>query len=916
MLLTPGARLGPYEIVGPLGAGGMGEVYRARDSKLNRDVALKSLPDAFGTDPDRLARFRREAQVLASLNHANIGHIYGFEDSPSTGSGQAAIQALVLELVEGPTLADRIARGPIALTEAVPIARQIAVALEAAHDHGVVHRDLKPANVKVSDEGTVKVLDFGLAKVLDPTAAASGADAMNSPTLTARATQMGMILGTAAYMSPEQAKGRPVDKRADVWAFGAVLYEMLSGHRPFKGDDISDTLAAVLRQDVDWSALPASTPAVVRQLIARCLERDPRRRLRDIGEARIALESPAAMAAEADKSPATIAPPAPEARRRGFGAIHALAAALLVALLAMSWLWWRAAGLDSTGVMTRVAVTIPPDVTLNLAVHPIIAMSRDGSKMALVANRKGVAQLYLRPMNEFEPRPIAGTDDASSPFFSPDGSWIGFFAGGKLKKVPSAGGPVITLADVSDDRGGVWTDDDTIIYAPGPATPIFKVPAAGGTPTAASTIDEAKHERTHRWPALLPDGKTVLVTVGSVEHPDDYDEATIVAIRLDTGERHVVISGGRTARYVSSGHLVFLRDKVLFAVPFDARQVAVKGTPVPVIDGISGDVTTGSAHYGVSDGGTIAFVPGDPSGGDRRLVWVDKKGKSTPLDLQPGQYGDAHVAPDGRRAAVTISGGPGLRDVYVIDTARGTSSRLTFGTLENRSPIWSHDGQRLYYVAYDRTRNVSTIMAKAADGSGEARAITEVNGQAYAEDITRDESTLLFSANPSTARGQFEIFRVAIQAGSKPIRILSTPVNDVQNAALSPDGKWLAYYSSETGRPNVYVQSFPSGGSRAQVSPAGGTEPHWAPDGRALYYQQADGMMMVPIDPGPTFNPGKPQMLFGGVSIISTDSGQTYDVTPTGDRFLMLPSVREGGPAPEVRVIVNWFDELRHLGRK
>jgi serine/threonine-protein kinase len=736
---------------------------------------------------------------------------------------------------------------------------------------------------------------------------------MNSPTLTARATQMGMILGTAAYMSPEQAKGRGVDRRADIWAFGAVLYEMLSGQRPFKGDDISDTLAAVLRQDVDWSALPASTPGVVRQLIARCLERDPKRRLRDIGEARIALESPAAMT-ETERSSPTIAPAAAVPLQRGFGAIHVIAAALLVALLAVSWLWWRASASGAAGVMTRVAVTLPPDVTLNLAIHPVVAMSRDGSKMAIVASRKGAAQLYLRPMNEFEPRPIAGTDDASSPFFSPDGTWIGFFARGKLKKVPAAGGPVIALADASDDRGGVWADDDTIIYTPGPATPIYKVPAAGGTPTAASTIDEAKHERTHRWPTLLPDGKTVLVTVGSVEHPDDYDEATIVAIRLDTGERHVVINGGRTARYVSSGHLLFLRDKVLFAVPFDVRRVAVNGTPVPVIDGISGDVTTGSAHYGVSEGGTIAFVPGDPSGGDRRLVWVDKQGKSSAIDTSPGQYGDPHVAPDGRRAAVTISGGASLRDIYVIDTVRGTSSRLTFGAAENRSPVWSHDGQRLFYVVYDRARNVSTITTKAADGSGEARAITEVNGQAYAEDVTRDESTLLFSANPSTVRGQFEVFRVAVQGGSKPIRILATSLNDVQNSALSPDGKWLAYYSSETGRPNVYVQSFPSGGSRAQVSPAGGTEPHWAPDGRALYYQQADGMMMVPIDAGPAFSPGKPQMLFGGVSVTSTDSGQTYDVAPKGDRFLMLRSVREGGPAPEVRVIVNWFDELRRLG--
>jgi serine/threonine-protein kinase len=883
----------------------MGEVYRARDAKLNRDVALKILPDAFVTDPDRLARFRREAQVLASLNHANIGHIYGFEDSGTS-------HALVLELIEGPTLADRLEHGPVALTDAVPIARQIAEALEAAHDHGVIHRDLKPANIKVSDDGTVKVLDFGLAKVLDPTAGSS-AEVMNSPTLTARATQLGMILGTAAYMSPEQAKGRPVDKRADVWAFGAVLYEMLCGQRAFKGDDVSDTLAAVLRQDIDWSALPATTPAAVRQIIARCLDRDPKRRLRDIGEARIALESPAAAIPGQTQSAAEmLAPSALVQPQRRFGAVHAIAAGLLVALVVVSWFWWRAAG-PTTATMARVAVTLPPEVSLNLAIHPIIAISRDGSKIALVANRKGAAQLYLRPMNEFEPRAIAGTDDASSPFFSPNGSWIGFFAEGKLKKVPAAGGPVITLAEgVNDNRGGVWTDDDTIIYAPGPATPVYRVPAAGGTPAAVSTIDDTRHERTHRWPELLPDGKTVLVTVGSIEHPDDYDEATIEAIRLDTGARHMVLKGGRTARYASSGHLLFLRNKVLFAVPFDAGQAMVHGTPVPVIDGISGDVTTGSAHYAVSADGTIVFVPGDPSGGVRRLAWVDKQGKVAAIDVPAALYGDPHVSPDGRRVAVAISIGASLRDIYVVDTVRGTTSRLTFGPAENRTPIWSHDGRRLFYVTYDRTRNASTIMTKAADGTGNARALGEISGQAYAEDVTRDDGTILLSANSSTARGRFEVFRLALQDGSKPTRILTAPNNDVQNSEVSPDGKWIAYYSAESGRPEVYVQSFLSSGSRAQVSTASGTEPRWAPDGRALYYQQTDGMMMVPIDPGPAFSPGKPQMLFSGVSLANSDSGQTYAVAPRGDRFLMLRPSQEGAP-PEVRVIVNWFDELKRV---
>jgi eukaryotic-like serine/threonine-protein kinase len=898
MPLSPGTRLGPYEVLSSLGAGGMGEVYRARDTKLGRDVAIKVLPDAFATDAERLARFRREAQVLASLNHPNIGHIYGLESD--------AVQALVLELIDGPTLAERIAQGPLPPAEAVPIARQVAEALEAAHEAGIIHRDLKPANIKVRDDGTVKVLDFGLAKAVSSD---SAADQMNSPTLTARATQLGTILGTAAYMSPEQARGRATDKRADIWAFGAVLYEMLSGRRAFEGEDVSETLASVLRQDIDLAALPSSTPEVLRGLIARCLERDPKRRLRDIGEARLQLETNAAVAGT--RASATVAAAGTPTSR--FGLAHAVAGILLIALAAMAWLWWRAASHAPLPV-TRVSVTLPTDVSLRLIIHPVIAVSADGSRIALVGNRKGVDQIYVRPINEFEPRLIAGTDDASSPFFSPDGTWIAFFAGGKLKKVPADGGPVITLAEnATDNRGGIWLADDTIIYTPGPATGISRVSAAGGTPVAVSTVDEAKHERTHRWPEMLPDGKTVLVTVGSVEHPDDYDDATIEAIRLDTGARTTVLKSGRTARYVSPGTLLFLRGKVLYAVPFDAATLAVKGTPVPLIDGISGDVTTGSAHYAVAKNGTLVFVPGDPSGGNRQLVWVDKQGKATPVDVETAHYGDPHVSPDGRRVAVTVVAGASVRDIYVIDTVVGTSSRLTFGGVDNRTPIWTHDGRRLVYIAYDGAKNLSAVMIKRSDGSGEAQKVTEVSGQAYAEDLTRDDATLVFSADSSTARGKFEIFRVALQPGSTPTQEISA-VGDAQNASLSPDGRWLAYYSAESGHPEVYVQSFGSQGSRAQVSAAGGQEPRWAPDGSALYYQQADGVMRVPIEAGSAFTHGKAQMLFNGSALqAQSDSGQTYDIDPKGARFLMVRPAIEGAPTADVHVIFNWFDELEKI---
>jgi serine/threonine-protein kinase len=900
MALASGTRVGPYEIVKAIGAGGMGEVYRAHDTKLGRDVAIKVLPEAFAADAERLARFRREAQVLASLNHPNIGQIYGLEGE--------TIQALVLELIEGPTLAERLSAGPLPPAEAVPIARQVAEALEVAHDAGVVHRDLKPANIKVRDDGTVKVLDFGLAKAGAADSAAASID--NSPTLTARATQLGTILGTAAYMSPEQAKGRTIDKRADIWAFGAVFYEMLSGRRAFEGEDVSDTLAAVLRQDIDWTALPASTPGVLRELMKRCLERDPKRRLRDIGEARLLLETSAAVGEP--RAAAHTAPATPAGR---VGLAHLVASALLVGLAVMTWLWWRAAA-HAPAPITRVSVALPPDVSLSLTTHPAVAVSDDGSRIALVGNRKGIDQLYIRPINEFEPRLLPGTEGASSPFFSPDGAWVAFFAGGQLKKVPADGGPVITLAGgATDNRGGIWCADDTIIYTPAPTTAIYRIPAAGGTPAPASTIDEAKHERTHRWPDLLPDGKTVLVTVGSVEHPDDYDDATIEAIRLDTGARTTVLKGGRTARYLSTGHLLFLRGKVLYAVPFDAAALSVKGAPVPVIDGISGDVTTGSAHYAVAKNGTLVFAPGDPSGGNRQLVWVDKQGKTTAIDVVPGHFGDPHLAPDGRRVAVASSTGASVRDIYVIDTMLGTSSRFTFGDAENRTPIWSHDGRRLVYVAYDRTKNVSALMTKSADGTGEAQKLTEVTGQAYAEALSRDDTTLVFSA--SSARGMFQIFRVALQTDAKPALEVSSPTGDVQMSALSPDGKWLAYYSAESGHPEVYVQSFASKSSRVQLSAAGGTEPHWAPDGTAIYYQQADGMMRVPIEPGAALVLGKGEMIFNSSWLPPiSDSGQTYDLDPKGGhRFLMLRPAVEGEQLPSLRVIFNWFDELNRLGK-
>ena len=906
MPLTPGTRLGPYEILDSLGAGGMGEVYRARDTKLQRNVAIKVLPDLLAHDHDRLARFEREAQVLASLNQPHIAQIYGFEESTS-------VKALVMELVEGPTLADRVAAGPLPPEETVLIVRQIAEALEAAHDRGIVHRDLKPANIKVTGDGQVKVLDFGLAKALDPIA--SSPDVANSPTLTSPAmTQAGMLMGTAAYMAPEQARGGAVDRRADIWAFGVVAFEMLTGTRLFEGATVSDTLASVLRQDVDWTMLPASTPAPLVGVLRRCLERDPRRRLRDIGEARLALDPAAATNLSFVGAPPPVSPTVP--RRAPVSPRLAVAAVLLVAATAAA-VWFlipRSAPVQSAA---RVSLALPEGTSLVLAGHTVVAISPDGSTVALAVTAKGQSQLYVRPFKEFDPRPLAGTTDASSPFFSPDGKWIGFFAEGKLRKVPTDGGPVITLAEAPDNRGGTWTADDVIVYSPEPTTALQRIPASGGAPQPASTLDEQKHERTHRWPSLLPDGKTVLVTVGSIEHPDDYDDATIDAIRLDTGARTTVVKGGRTAVHVSTGHVLFLRGKILYAIPFDAARLQTTGAPVPVVDGVAGDTTTGAGDYAVSSTGALVYVPGDPTGGQHVLAWVDLKGAATPIDAPAALYCDPKVSPDGKRIAVSLIESASARNVSVVDPARGTTSKLTFGGM-NRTPLWSRDGKSLYYVSYQTGGNLSALMRVASDGSGTPQKISEVPGQLYLEEAMPDGRALLGSvsgaASLSTGRARLVVGGKAVieslsVAGGEPTVVASGP-QDQFNAAVSPDGRWLAYVSMETGRQEVFAQLM-SGGGRSAISTTGGTEPRWAPDGRAIYYTNGDQMIAVPIEPGPALLPGRPRTLFTGVVNVSIDSAETYHIAPTGDRFLMMRSVDPHGGSQEIRAILNWFSELK-----
>jgi len=871
----------------------MGEVYRATDTSLKRPVAIKVLPDALAEDADRLARFQREAEVLARLNHPNIAQIHGLERRDGT-------TALVLELVEGPTLADRIAQGAVPIDEAVSIAKQIAEALEAAHEQGIIHRDLKPANVKVRGDGTVKVLDFGLAKALEPEGPSLSASDSRSPTITSPAmTQQGVILGTAAYMSPEQARGRAVDRRADIWAFGCVLFEMLSGQQAFTGDTVSDVLASVLKHDLDWGALPAELPGPVAALLRRCLTPDPRLRLRDIGEARIALTDPATTAPSLAGTEARASSPAPPSRRWLAGVTVVLGLAL-VALSARLWDLSR----PEPRPIIRYAVDAPAGGSLSVVGWPALSLSPDGGTLAFVATREGVARLYVRRRDQLESRLLNGTEGAANPVFSPDGRWLAFFADNQLKKT-SLDGDLVTLAKVNDPRGVTWLDENTLVYSPEAVGGLMLVSASGGEPKVLSTPDSSKAERSHRWPLALPGGKTVLFTVGLLSSPDDYDGSDIDAVAVGTGERHTVLRRASMALIAPGGDLLFARGGSMYAQTFDDEAVQTTGTPVPVQEGVAGDRTTGAAHLVVAGDGTLAFVPGTTMGNSRRLVWADAKGAVEAVDLPPAVYNDLRIAPDGTRAAILV-GTSGSGDVWIDDFPRGTFTRLTF-TGVNATPLWSVDGRSIYYVAIDSTGLKTTILRKRADGSADAEVVATIDSRAYLEDIDVDGGLVLDQSTMSTG-AMGDIVRLVPGSSTPPSRVVASPADEYA-ATLSPDGRWLAYQSNESGRYEVYVREL-AGGGRWQVSIAGGEEPHWSHNGRELYYRQDDVLMRAAIDLGAGFRVGTPETLLKGIYNLRSDTGMSYDVSPRDGRFLMIRSAEDERVVARIAVVLNWSEEL------
>jgi Tol biopolymer transport system component len=898
MALTAGTNFGPYEIAESIGSGGMGEVYRATDTNLKRDVAIKVLPESFANDTNRLARFQREAEVLASLNHPNIAQIYGLERSD-------AATALVMELVEGPTLADRIAQGPLRPEEALSIAHQMADALEAAHEQHIVHRDLKPANIKLRPDGTVKVLDFGIAKALDPQSGGSGPQA---PQLTTPAmTQAGIILGTAAYMSPEQARGKPVDKRTDIWAFGCVLYEMLTGQPAFAGEDVAVTLARIIANDTDMKSMPGTISPAVRQTIALCLEKDVRRRIRDIGDVKLALDGAfdiGGLGELGGRGAVAVARPWPKRMLPLAGAL--VIGALLVGLAGFAL--WPESGLR---LVNRFSYVVPPDQPWRGTAGRLMNISPDGRSIVYNAANG----LHIRNMGELEDRLVPGTNEPMiAPVFSPDGQSLAYFSNGQLKRIAVTGGASVVISDLS--TGGLlvpaasWEADGSLLFAN--TEGIFRVPATGGTPE----LIIPSNDDFFYGPELLPDGNTVLFNV--VDGGSSRAADQIVAQSIATGERTVVVTGGSDARYVPTGHIVYAFEDGLFGIAFDAANLQVSGGAVPLVQGIArASGSQPAANYAIADDGTLAYVRGNFGvSGLRRLVWVDREGYEEPIEAPPRAYVYAQLSPDDTRIVLDIRDQE--NDIWVWDIERKTLQRLTFDPDRNRGVVWSPDGER---VAFSREIDGGEeIYWQASDGSGLAEPLTEGSGKPlFPVDITPDGTTLLYAWSDLPR----DILMVPIAgAPTAGTPILDGPANE-GSPTVSPDGRWLAYTSDESGDYEVYVRPFPNVNSgRWQISTAGGFHPHWSRDGTELFYMaprtDSNALMTVAVDSGTTFRPGAPELLFEG-RYWDAGGGNagpgTFDVSRDGQRFLMIRDADEGRGTeePEIVIVQNWFEELKRL---
>ncbi len=883
MPLSAGTTIGSYEVTAQIGAGGMGEVYRATATKLNRDVALKVLPEAFTSNPERLVRFEREAKVLASLNHPNIGHIYGLQEAEGT-------KALVLELVKGPTLTDRIAKAPVPIEEALTIARQIAEALEAAHEQGIIHRDLKPANVKIRDDGAVKVLDFGLAKVFQ--AEPEGAESQ-SPTLTATATLPGVIMGTAAYMSPEQAKGEPIDKRSDIWAFGCVLYEMLTGRRTFGGDSVSEIMAGVIKGEPDWDALPAELSPGLVTLIRRSLQKNPKERIRDIGDVRLRMAD------------ASDVPVAPDSELRVWQRLlPAAIVAPLVAIVSGLAVWGLLADrtTEPSATTTRWSITLPESYEFSSR-GGSVALSPDGQTLVYSAIGDGGAQLFRRPINQFEALPMTDTAGGGGPFFSPDGQWVGFLVDGGLRKVALAGGPSQKLTEsrgFRDRQGAVWTSDDMIVL--GGFASLAQVPAAGGEPRV---IVEPEGDGRPWYPHVLPGRGAILFTLLDL----DWGAGELQILLPETGERRKVLPNAVAGRVLDTGHLVFVRSGALWAVPFDQKRFEIVGTPVPVVEGVYVYVRS-AVQYAVSENGTLVYFPGDVGGADRKttLTLVDRQGTSEKLPLPSGDYARPRFSPDGTRIAVQIDAEDGS-NIFLYELSNNRLRQLTFDGGE--MPLWTPDGTQITF------RTKKALWNIASDYSGETQRLSRANvelGIVGIDSWSPDGRVLLFGRR-SAGAGFNSVMQLTrpedggVEYG--PVLVEQTYAYGWVN--FSADGQWFAFATNETGAAEVYIQPYPPGtGAKRRITHGGGTKLVWSRNGRELFYVNDGQLWAMGIQTEPTLDWHDPVALFE-VPWMRSIPGLSYDVTPDGQRFVFVqpPAGESDDPPRQIHVVLNWFEELK-----
>ncbi len=875
--MTPGTKIGPYEITGAIGAGGMGEVYRARDPKLNRDVAIKVLPPAFAQDAERMARFQREAQVLAALNHPNIAQIYGMEGS-----------ALVMEFVPGDAV-----KGPLAVDDAMAIARQIADALEAAHEKGIVHRDLKPANIKVTPAGQVKVLDFGLAKAMDET----NTDISNSPTLSIAATRAGVILGTASYMSPEQAKGKPVDGRADIWAYGCVLFELLTGKLAFPGETAVEAMAAIISREPEWSLLPPGSPV---ELLRLCLQKDPKLRLRHIGDSVF-------VTSEMKAAPAIS--PSPSASRVPGLAVAALS--IVAVILAIGW--YRATRPAAPRPLMHLNIEVGTEATLGRNRQGgMLAISPDGTRIAVTfrtADNKVI--LGTRLLSQSAITPLPRTDSASDPFFSADGQWIAFSAEGKLKKISVEGGAAVTICESSATRGASWGDDGNIVFSAGPTGTLVRVSSAGGVPAPLTKFKPG--ERSHRWPQVLPGSEAVLFTQGIPAATGGYSESDIEVVMVKTGERKVIQQGGFNGRYLPNGYLVYLHQSTLFAAP-----LTTTAPPVPVLEDVASNTTAGG-EFAFSQGGAFLYQTGGATSSPFQICVIESGGKRNPL-TPTGFYLHPRFSPDGKRVAFVTRGAGQGNDIWVKDLDRDAApSRLTFLPGANRYPVWTPDGKNIIFESSNP--GAPGIYWIRADGSGEAVRLIDDKVANLPSSVSPDGKRLAFFGGGSNN----DLFTAAIEGDSQHPRMgklepfLGTPFTEV-SPVFSPDGRWLAYSSDESGAQEIYVRPFPGPGGRRQISNGGGRWPVWPAKGQALFYiTPGDHRIMFAgyTVKGDTFVSDTPRPW---TEVHGADQGinTAFDVSPDGKRVVAV-AVPEGEvqkPMTHLTLLLNFFDELKRKTSK